>query len=183
MLKSILVASLFIASSWANAEVVPFPENLCRGVKCGAKQARIYNRFVEKGMSPLSLQREAVYSGACHWVGSSFSPEQEHHAGIFIYAAPDGEAMSFRGRFSFFAAENPYRDFDAETARRAWFANPKDPVLEMGEEFGFYDANKEGEMRNRIWYWFRADSVDPNLLYVVTLWGYSDYGVCELTLN
>lgn len=87
------------------------PVGLCSR-DCSVKQRKLLKEFEKEGVLP--ERTPAVYSGVCNH-SIMYDPAVDHFAVILLDQREGNWNMN--GRFSFFATENQYQDWDLETAR------------------------------------------------------------------
>lgn len=158
---------------------VRFPRNLCYNGDCGVEMQRIFNAFNEAGA--VDTQRlPQVLSGNVYWLSSSYDANHAHHGGVILDRDATG-AMTFNGRWSFFARQNPYASTTVDEARN-WSATHY-PVVDRGDHL-YVNSNPSADGRNSlpIEYWLRQNAQTGDV-YVIGFWGDGRFSVGELKAN
>jgi hypothetical protein len=164
---------LILLSLLAQLSLAGFPAEVCNSDVCSSQQQEILAEMLRAKRNISSFKTPSFYSGPCFWRGL-YDPTVEHHGGFLIYAK-EGE-MYQTGRFSFFADQNPYRDYSIEEAIEAIGLSAKRPV-EHHKDYTYHDALPGSD--NPVWYWSRSSS-DSQYLYLMAFWGNNHLALCKL---
>lgn len=162
----------------AQAHAAPaFPKNWCWNNSCSPAQERIWQEFEASRSAPDPSVWPAVMSGSCYHSGGGYKNSDEHHGGFLVDVEADG--LSFQGRFSFFAKENPYRGTTVEVAREQWKRHGDTRRVETQSDYLFFDAAPRSEQK--IWYWLRQGR-EPGQIFMATFYSGSSWRIalCEL---
>lgn len=158
------LAFVLIGCAGASAVASPAdsvdPTTLCQGVSCTEAMRTLVSDFADR--ADWSLSAPVAASGECHHLHPQYRPEDTHHA-LAVFEAEAAET-TYRGLFSFYAARNPYADFDLAGARsylsRISGDKPGRP-LENGEGWRRAHFPSTG---GEITYWFARSRKDGSLL-------------------
>lgn len=169
----ITLLNLIFAFNLSFSAEAPFPKNWCNTGKCSTPQEKIWSDF-NKGGSPSWSSMPQVVSGSCYHSSRNYNNKTEHFSGFIIDTEREG--FSFHGRHSFFAKENPYKNFDLEIARES-FKKESSLRIDIFNDYGFYNANPEAGTPIR--YWFR-EGEDGNLKMAVVFGTLNHFILCDL---
>lgn len=167
-----IVASLLALLSWPAfaAETPPSP---CGGYQCPPRVLEIAQGF-ETGSAITTADLPLLGSGECHHLNDNYDVNTVHYGAIFL--DPKDGQVYMGGAFSFFAPENPYKDWTPEKVRREntnlYAENHR---VELTDGFAFSDMNPG---KTPIWfYWIKQKG--PKI-YLMGHWGVWHRVLCEL---
>ncbi len=173
----LFIGLCFSLSSLQNARADMFdqvPEEYCSPeyYDCSAFSLKILGNY-NSGHTPLLNAEEALYSGSCYMVSSTYNKDHEHFA--YLYFRKNNEKIDFFGAFSFFYEENPYKKMSLEEARLLNSEPSKYQVTSSATEWRV-DTNIDPPWQ----YFIRETELK---LYVIGFWGYNDSLTCEFEKN
>lgn len=164
--------TLYALPAWADHEL---PTDLC-WEGCSPRAEAIVRGFESAGpLAPITAAR--VHSGICVHRSNDLDMNDAHH-GVALFDAKNG-AEFFHGQFSFYAKDNPYRDWTPEKAAET--LNPKyteSSTLHHESDYAWLDFNP-GEIP--VWQYYLRQS--GNTVYLVGFWGIHHTVFCELDEN
>lgn len=149
------------------------PPGPCDGMPCTPRLLEIAEGF-ERAEGIKQSELPLLASGDCHHMAEAYRPTDTHH-GMVLLDTKD-ETVFMGGRFSFFAPENPYQDWDLERARKE-SENMFQPHhrVELTPSFAFSDMNPG---QTPIWlYWLRRSN---EKIFVMGHWGVFHRFLCEM---
>lgn len=156
---------------------VRFPRNLCYNpADCSPEMSRIFNAFNEAGAVD-TQNLPQVMSGNTFWMNRMYDPAHAHHGGVILDRDSTG-AMTFNGRWSFFARENPYTNATPEQARE--WSQRRHAVVDRGDHLYINATPPGAEMP--VEYWIRENK-ETRDLYVIGFWGGGQFSVSEMRRN
>lgn len=156
---------------FAAAEPLPV---ICPAVQCTEKM-RAIERGLYAGTNVDRADLPAVFSGECYYRSPSYDPNHTHYGMTFFETR--GSEIFFNGSFGFFYPENPWAGWTVEDARKQ-VADPYRFPTEEFTNYSFVDWGK-GEP-GVIWKYWMSQDPESKTIYLVSFWGFSQQGFCEL---
>ncbi len=180
-MKHLILVVLSLVTSFSVGAEPQFPKNWCMNDKCSPQQKEIWQQFEVSTQPPDWSNVPFVMSGSCYHTGSIYDNAFEHHGG-FLIDVLDDDGMTFNGRFSFFAKQNPYVGMPVEEARKQWKKEGDKRRVETYPTYGYFDATPQYE--NKIWYWMRKGT-EPGQILMATFFSGGDFrfALCDLRIN
>lgn len=172
-LGSFLSALLTYATT-AHAEH-ELPTHLC-SQGCSPRMAEIVKGFESaEPLTPVTSAR--IHSGVCMHQVNELGPEDEHH-GVIVLEKRDDDSH-FNGQFSFYAKENPYKDWTIEEAARRLPLKYNDlNKITFESDYAWLDYNP-GSIP--IWQYYLRQS-GPTV-YLIGFWDTRHTVFCEMKEN
>lgn len=161
-----------------------FP-NACggKGQYCQTPSLRIWHQFCESTGLTNAMPASGVYSGTCFHEAGNRDPYYPHH-GVVLIGKVNGK-RHFGGEFSFFAAENPYKDLDVAAAKTKmpWFY-ADDHEMIWNRDYARILLNPELEAYDHVNYFVRKSIENNKTLLLVGFWKGPGHRVfCALKMN
>lgn len=152
------------------------PPSPCAGMSCPLRVLEIAAGF-EKAAPLEASSLPLLASGECHHLNDNYHAETIHHGVVLLDT--QGDQAFLGGKFGFFFAENPYKNWDLAKAREELPARFEDNHrLELTEEFAFADLNPG---KTPIWFYWIKKSGEK--IFLMGHWGVYHRLLCEMDLH